>query len=367
MRIKQIILLPLLLILLHLMVTSAPCETVKGNIVLRGQSGSAGVGVSIGFPSSGNDAVPSPLYTVFTDEGGSYTFKNVPPLDYPYVYIITASLHGYQNESSDIFRFNAGDETIVDTISLIPDTGLISGVVSLEDADYGDYDDILVVLKDAQVDDRFAVLTSASGRYSFDDIPVGQYTVVASKSGYLDATCSDTTVKANRNAYVGDMILIPEENSMINIKGSVDDIKNQLSSFQYEQDELFNNFDALDNLVAQQKGDITVLKTAVDKFQNYFDQYDIGGLIPEFIALQTAVEKQQSDLDTLEQKTVAAGEDIERTIKPQLQEHESKITALEKNVLKLDSRVEKLEKTVSALIGILEKKYKKEFEAALID
>ena len=154
---------------------------------------------------------------------------------------------------------------------------------------------------------------------------------------------------------------------MINIKDSVDAIKNQLSSFQHEQDELFDNFDALDDLVAQQKGDINVLKTEVDKFQNYFDLYDIGGLIPEFTALQTAVEKQQSDLDTLEQKTVAAGEDIGRIIKPQLQEHESKITALEENVLRLDSRVDKLEKTVSALIGILKKKDKKDFEAALND
>ena len=362
MRIKQIILLPLFLILLNLMVTSASCETVKGSVAVFGQSDDAGVGVSIGVPyPSGIKAIPSSEYTVFTSESGEYTFENIPPD----IYVITAHLNGYETKSSDMFRVEAETITSVPYIALKQNTGLIEGHISLEDADYGSYDGILVALRDTQ----FAVLTDSSGRYSFNEVPVGQYTVEARKDGYLDATYSDTTVKAYRMASVGDMILVPEENSMINIKDSVDGIKNQLSSFQHEQDELFDNFDALDDLVAQQKGDINVLKTEVDKFQNYFDLYDIGGLIPEFTALQTAVEKQQSDLDTLEQKTVAAGEDIGR-IKSQLQEHETKITALteksdtiEENALMVDSRVEKLEKTVSVLIGILEKKYAKELKA----
>ena len=187
-----------------------------------------------------------------------------------------------------------------------------------------------------------AVLTDSGGRYDFNHVPVGQYTVVASKEGYLEATYSDATVKANRDVRAGNMILMPEENSMIYIKDSVDDIKNQLSSFQYEQDELFNNFDDLHNLVAQQKSEIDVLKLGIE------------GVTTKVNSIEDNVINIDSRIQVLEEND-------------EIDQLSGTIDMLVEKTLSIEEDVQNLEDKVSIIINILKKKYKKEFEAALID
>ena len=143
MRIKQVLLIPLLLISLHLMVISASGSTVRGYIGLSGQSDSAGIVVSIGIPSD-SDTIHSTMCTVFTNEAGSYSFENIPAD----IYIITASLHGYKNKSSEMFRVYGGTIAEITPFILEPDTGLMHGYVLLEDADSGNDDGILVTLRD---------------------------------------------------------------------------------------------------------------------------------------------------------------------------------------------------------------------------
>ena len=68
-------------------------------------------------------------------------FDSHPKID---IYVITAHLNGYETKSSDMFRVEAETITSVPYIALKQNTGLIEGHISLEDADYGSYDGILV-------------------------------------------------------------------------------------------------------------------------------------------------------------------------------------------------------------------------------
>lgn len=134
--------------------------------------------------------------TTFAGAGGEFVFDQVLPGTYTLYAEGSATLRAVRTG----IVVEAGSATVVGTIALTP-TGSISGTVSLEGA--ADHSGAVVFVAGTS----YAAYSNAAGSFTITGVPVGTWTVMASKTGYLPATRGAVAVTAGDATSLGEIFL----------------------------------------------------------------------------------------------------------------------------------------------------------------
>jgi len=149
--------------------------------------------------------------TVSTNAAGQYTINDVPPGSYQ----VVASREGYEGSSLTVIVLAGSSAAANFSLNQIIVPGSITG--SITDAEDGS------AISGAQVSDGSrTALTDALGSYTINNVPPGNYQVVASKEGYEGSSLT-VTVLAGSTAIADfslNEIIVPGS-----ITGSVTDAK----------------------------------------------------------------------------------------------------------------------------------------------
>ena len=165
---------------------------------------------------------PVRLLVAKTDSSGKFSLPQVPVGSYT----ATAYKAGFNNATSSAFSVTKDTNTDV-PITLTPIiTGSVSG--SVADPTGNGIADAIVVLQPAMTmktgggatgapgsppipilppGTRLVTKTDASGNYSFDSVPTGNYTATAFKPGFQKATSASFTVAQGKKTVVGPITL----------------------------------------------------------------------------------------------------------------------------------------------------------------
>jgi len=164
----------LLLLLLSLLITqcAAPVEQPRGSV--RGT-----VKDSENLPVQGATVVVSTTnLKTFTDPHGYYEISNVPAGKWT----ITASKNGYTPESKAV-NVETGQTVTVDfKLASATSTGTVQGTV--RDNNAQPIQDATVAVQGTELQ----TTTDSYGQYQITNVPAGQRTLIASKSGYVSET-----------------------------------------------------------------------------------------------------------------------------------------------------------------------------------
>ena len=158
-----------------------PVGSISGNVRLEGALDHSDIHVLI--PGTSLDA--------FTDSEGNFTISNVPEGTYR----IKASRPTYGAIGITEIPVEGIKNSGIDPFLLPSVVGDVSGTVWLQGL--LDYTGILVSFR-KDVGSTFLTTTNASGEYNFQDIPTGDYELIASMPGYV-ASKSSTTIAPGSN------------------------------------------------------------------------------------------------------------------------------------------------------------------------
>lgn len=134
--------------------------------------------------------------TTFTNGSGEFVFDGVAPGSYNLYLEGGAVLRAFRTGVT----VEAGRRTELGTIALTP-TGSISGTVELEGA--GDHSGAVVFVAGTS----YAAYSDAAGNFAITGVPVGTWTVMASKEGHLPASRAPVAVVAGEATALGEIFL----------------------------------------------------------------------------------------------------------------------------------------------------------------
>jgi hypothetical protein len=122
-----------------------------------------------------------------TAADGKYQFDSVPTGNY----ILTATTTGYVPYTSDTVKITSSEPVTKNIdMSLIVYT-TISGMIGDEASSGSPINGAFVLLRSSGMTSKRDT-TAADGKYQFDSVPTGNYTLSASATGYVTDTLSDT-------------------------------------------------------------------------------------------------------------------------------------------------------------------------------
>jgi len=145
-----------------------PVGSISGQALLEGASDHSEIHVFI----------PGTSFATFTDSEGSFTIPNVPEGTYD----LKASKENYGTISLSEVAVESGKDSNIGSVVLDSTVGSVSGAVTLEGT--SNYAGILVWLQ-TSAGTADVTTTSEAGEYTFVDIPVGTYDLVAAMPGYI--------------------------------------------------------------------------------------------------------------------------------------------------------------------------------------
>jgi len=145
-----------------------PVGSISGQALLEGASDHSEIHVFI----------PGTSFAAFTDSEGSFTISNVPEGTYD----LKASKENYGTISLSEVAVESGKDLNIGSVELASTVGSVSGTVTLEGT--SNYAGILVWLR-TNAGTADVTTTSEAGEYTFVDIPVGTYDLVAAMPGYI--------------------------------------------------------------------------------------------------------------------------------------------------------------------------------------
>lgn len=166
---------------------------VEGYVFLEGKTDHGGVIVSV--EGSGK--------TGLTDSYGHYLVSLVPVGTYN----LKFKKEGFDEEVVTDVMITRGFTIPVTDVFLQLSRGSIAGVAILEGA--SNHSGILISIEGT----NYTAITNSNGNYLIQGIPVGRYNLMASKSGYDDATVSGVVVNTNKTTNLSPITLnfIPGE------------------------------------------------------------------------------------------------------------------------------------------------------------
>ena len=138
-----------------------------------------------------------------TDERGRFYFDGMAPGQYA----IQVRADDHLGASANVAVPNTPQalDTIIVNVNLTP-TGTFSGVATLENGTV--HQDIVVFCQGTS----YVAVTAPNGAYALTDVPVGSYTIRATKSHYIDDTKNGTLTFAGQNLGVPAMFLRLDNN-----------------------------------------------------------------------------------------------------------------------------------------------------------
>ncbi|HBY57036.1 MAG TPA: hypothetical protein DEG96_04155 [Candidatus Atribacteria bacterium] len=129
---------------------------------------------------------------------GTFSLDNVPEGNY----ILNVYADGF-NEYSESIEVAADKDTEVNVILLFEETGAISGsVLDLESGLPINEANVTVSLYSNIYTFESSIITDEDGLFSFDQLPVGTYTLNVSAEGYLDSEEYEIVVTAGEITYI---------------------------------------------------------------------------------------------------------------------------------------------------------------------
>jgi hypothetical protein len=184
---------------------------IAGTALLDGESDHSGITIS---------TIPASVTTT-TSTSGSYTLSNVPVGSYS----VVATKDGWTDDQVDGVEVVADQTTSgIDFVlyAVGPEVGAISGTALLDgESNHGG---ILI----ATVPSSVTATTATDGSYTLTDVPVGTYSVLATKDGWtddqvdgVDVVAGQTTPGINLLLYEEAANLPPEaENQQVSMKAN---------------------------------------------------------------------------------------------------------------------------------------------------
>ncbi len=190
-----------------------------------------------------------------TDEQGRYTIENIPVGSYSVKFTKT----GYEEYLQNNVQISKNNTTTlnVSMTMLTSGYGEVSGYV-LDAMEQTPLAGATITIENT----AFTTTTNESGIYSISDIPVGTYTITASKEGY-DSQSNTIQVLANQEIS-SDFILLPEgSNTFGTISGTVTNqngqpVKNVLIQLVGFYNQALTDENGNYQLVAVQEGSYTI-------------------------------------------------------------------------------------------------------------
>jgi len=150
--------------------------TVTGTVL--GPDGTPLGGVTVAVSGDGFTGQTTTLTTNGAGGGaGSYTVTGLPV---PGVYTITFTADGYLPETLGAGFLAAGTQPL-DTVTLLPEHGVVAGVVRSGGGGLGE---VTVTLTDGTTTRTTTSATAPAGQYSFADVPAGWYAITFGRPGY---------------------------------------------------------------------------------------------------------------------------------------------------------------------------------------
>jgi hypothetical protein len=144
---------------------------------------------------------------VITAADGVFTFANVPVG----TQVVEAQAEGFEPERSAPLAILGDAPVDAGQLTLARSRGSLAGTATLEGE--SDHAGVLVSLQGTP----YATLTGPSGAYTFSGVPVGQYTVEATRSGFASASVGDQTVTAGMTTAVPALVLAGNPGSVTGI------------------------------------------------------------------------------------------------------------------------------------------------------
>ncbi len=159
------------------------------NGVARREGGSDHSGIALTILGTG--------ITTTSDSGGTYTLSGVPAGNH----VVRATATGFDTTTTPALAVPAGGSIAAGTLTLARSRGGLTGKVDLAGTD--DDSGVLVSIEGS----AYAAISTQSGDYVFERIPIGQYTVKATRSGFASAQRSDVAVLADATTDVPTLVL----------------------------------------------------------------------------------------------------------------------------------------------------------------
>jgi hypothetical protein len=156
----------------------------------------------------------SDMRSTVADAAGRFAFADVPSGDY----ILTANMPNHMVATIPVHVRETGasaSDTVFVPLQLVP-AGRLGGHATLESAT--DHRGIVVYLQGTSS----VALTDPAGGYAMRDVPLGTWTLVATRAAYLDATAQVTLSAAGDSVNVPDLMLPRDLNQTPVSKFTVD-------------------------------------------------------------------------------------------------------------------------------------------------
>ena len=169
--------------------------TVNGYVFLSGQADHTGISVSLDGLTGLED---------LTDSTGLYEIELVPEG----VFTATASLLGYEEQTSSPFMIEPNETETLAPMTLDVALGSLSGAVLLEDEI--DHTGTIVVVRNTS----HACLTNSAGEWLLEGVAAGNYAVEASHDEFVTISVSDQEVTAGLTTQVPTITLPREPGSI---------------------------------------------------------------------------------------------------------------------------------------------------------
>ena len=170
--------------------------SISGKILLDGAKDYSGIKV-IAVNSSSEEH----SYETNSNSDGSYHIAGIRPEG---LYIIKALKDGYANDNSTSVNVVYGENTVVDTITLVKTSAVVKGVAELENR--SSHSGITVQLSNEE-GNEYETTTDSSGFYAFTGVVPGEYILTISKGGYTEKTVNPVTVLQSGTVEIEKIVL----------------------------------------------------------------------------------------------------------------------------------------------------------------
>ena len=166
---------------------SSKYGSVSGRVALSESVDNSGVTVSLTC-----GAGPSIAYTAVSGADGTYTISSLTTAGQ---YTITFSKDGYVSNTGTVVNVVLGQNQVIEDVTLKSLASKVFGNVTLEET--GDYTGISVQLKAVDGSVQYDATTDQQGNYVMARVNPGEYSLTASKAGYVSKTVESIIIESS--------------------------------------------------------------------------------------------------------------------------------------------------------------------------
>ncbi len=177
---------------------SAKYGSATGKIVISGSSSFANANVTLTYLSD-----TTKTYSTTTSYDGIWSIDEIINAGQ---YSVTVSKDGYVTDVSKKIEITLGSSTTVEAITLTSVLSTIKGSVTIEGA--STYEGVTLLLKSTEDETlQYDTSTDTKGAFVLSKVNPGQYTLIASKAGYVSKTITNIVVGPSEVSTLDDIAL----------------------------------------------------------------------------------------------------------------------------------------------------------------